>query len=69
MGRVILISALGVEIASFCQNNKVFSISHGNVCMLVHRGEITSVALHYLASEVISMIISKVITAVVIVIQ
>lgn len=35
----------------------------------MHGGEITSAAFHYLASEVISMIISKVITAVVIAID
>lgn len=33
MGRVSLISALGVWVASFCQNNEVFVISHGNVYM------------------------------------
>lgn len=59
------INALRVEIASFCQNNKVFAFSHGNVLCFVVGGKITSGAFHYLVSEVISLIIYTTITGIV----
>lgn len=55
-----------MEIASFCQN-KVFVISHGNVCTLVVcMGGEKLPQWHFITflSEVISVIISKLISAV-----